>query len=153
MEYAHPSNVHSLPSPCSVSTPCPLLVSHSQTASSPPLFLGDIAMQKWRQEGVWLHETSSLHDGLPHTRLVPVQTSGQTVMNRICPLSRCSYDTPHQPPALTDQDIQCHPQDLTQYTVKYKTMNGTDVDNTHNIQCNLTANIVVQFKRLQCILF
>ena len=59
------------------------------------------------------------------------------------------YDTPHQPPALTDQDIQCHPQDLTQHTVKYKTMNGTDVDNTHNIQCNLTANIVVQFKRLQ----
>ena len=63
------------------------------------------------------------------------------------------YDTPHQPPPLTDQDIQCHPQELTQHTVKYKTMNGTDVDNTHNIQCNLTANIVVQFKRLQCILF
>ena len=56
------------------------------------------------------------------------------------------YDTPHQPPAFTDQDIQCHPQDLTQHTVKYKTMNGTDVDNTHNIQCNLTANIIVQFK-------
>ena len=37
--------------------------------------------------------------------------------------------------------------------VKYKTINSTDVDNTHNIQCNLTANIVVQFKRLQCILF
>ena len=64
------------------------------------------------------------------------------------------YDTPHQPPAFTDQDIQCHPQDLTQHTVKYKTMNGTDVDNTHNIQCNLTANIVVQVKQfLQCILF
>ena len=63
--------------------------------------------------------------------------------------------TPHtnQQPVLTDQDIHCHPQDLTQHTIKYKTMNGTDVDNTHNIQCNLTANIVVQFKRLQCILF
>ena len=61
------------------------------------------------------------------------------------------YDTPHQPLAFTDQDIQCHPQDLTQHMVKYKTMNGTDVDNTDNIQCNLTANIVVQFQRLQCI--
>ena len=64
-----------------------------------------------------------------------------------------TYDTPHQSLALTDQDIQCHPQDPTQHTVKYKTMNGTDVDNTQDIQCNLTANIVVQFKRLQCILF
>ena len=64
------------------------------------------------------------------------------------------YDSPHQPPALTDQkDIQCHPQDLTQHTVKYKITSGKDVDNTHNIQCNLTANIVVQFKRLQRILF
>ena len=64
-----------------------------------------------------------------------------------------TYDTPHQSLALTDQDIQCHPQDLTQHTVKYKTMNGTDADNTQDIQCNLTANTVVQFKRLQCILF
>ena len=51
--------------------------------------------------------------------------------------------------ALTDQDIQCHPQDLKQHTVKYKTMNGTDVNNTHNIKRNLTANIAV--KCLLCI--
>jgi len=38
---------------------CTTLVSHSQTASSPPLFLvtSTCAMQKWRQEGVWLRET------------------------------------------------------------------------------------------------
>ena len=51
-------------------------------------------------------------------------------------------DASHQPPAFTGQDIQCHPQVLTKHTVKYKTMNGTDVNNTHNIQYNLAANIV-----------
>ena len=62
-------------------------------------------------------------------------------------------DTSHQPPAFTGQDIQCHPQVLTKHTVKYKTMNSTGVNNTHNIQYNLTANIVVQAKHLHGILF
>ena len=74
-------------------------------------------------------------------------------MDRICLLSRCLTHHTNHSFIGTEQDIQCHPQDLTKDMEKYKTMNGTDVDNTHNIQCNLTANIVVQFKRLQCILF
>ena len=79
--------------------------------------------------------------------------AGQTVTDIANMHIEQMCDASHQPPAFTGQDIQCHPQVLTKHTVTYKTMNGTDVNNTHNIKYNLTANIVVQVKRLQGILF
>ena len=87
----------------------------------PPLhFILVTSTRKWRQESSYMILALFMMGcHTPWPGLVPMQTSGQTVMDRICPLSRCSYDTPHQPPAFTDQDIQCHPQDLTQHMVKY----------------------------------